>query len=74
MGAIMIDKTIATTSDVLSDDAIVSEVRASREAIFAHAGYDLQELGRQLQARQAAAGRVGLTLPSVPPESDSHAA
>ena len=55
-------------------DTIVTEVRAVREAIFARAGYDLQELGRQLRARQAAAGRQGVTLPPPPPESDSHAA
>ena len=56
------------------DDAIVSEIRAVREGIFARAGYELQELGRQLQARQAASGREGVTLPPKPPESDSHAA
>ena len=60
--------------DSIGDDAIVAEVRAAREAIFARAGYDLQELGRQLQAPQAAAGREGVTLPPKPPESDSHAA
>ena len=58
----------------VGDDSIVTEVRAVREAIFARAGYDLQELGRQLRARQAAAGREGVTLPPKPPESDSHAA
>ena len=58
----------------IGDDTIVTEVRAVREAIFARAGYDLRELGRQLRARQAAAGREGVTLPPKPPESDSHAA
>ena len=58
----------------IGDDTIVTEVHAVREAIFAQAGYDLQELGRQLRARQAAAGRQGVTLPPKPPESDSHAA
>ena len=46
-------------------DAIVTEVRTAREAIFARAGYDLQELGRQLQARQTAVGREGVTLPPL---------
>lgn len=70
----MTDRPTANAGDALGDDAIVAEVFASREAIFARAGYDLQELGRQLQARQAAAGRSGVTLPPIPPESDSHAA
>lgn len=56
------------------EDAIVAEVRVSREAIFARANYDIETLGRQLQERQAAAGRVGVTLPSKSPDSDSHAA
>lgn len=64
----------ADAGDAIGDDAIVAEVRAAREAIFARAGYDLQELGRQLQARQIAAGREGVTLPPKPPESDCHAA
>ena len=58
----------------VEEDAIIAEVRASREAIFARADYDLQTLGRHLQERQAAAGRDGVTLPSKSPESDSHAA
>ena len=58
----------------IGEDTIVSEVRAVREGIFARAGYDLEALGRQLRARQAAAGREGVTLPPKPPESDSHAA
>jgi hypothetical protein len=65
---------IANAGDGTSDDAIVTEVRAAREAIFARAGYDIQELGRQLQARQLAAGREGVTLQPKPAESDSHAA
>lgn len=60
--------------NAIGGDAIVSEVRTAREAIFARAGYDLQELGRQLQARQTAAGRAGVTLPHKLPDSDSHAA
>ncbi|MES2179944.1 MAG: hypothetical protein V4550_18935 [Gemmatimonadota bacterium] len=60
--------------DWVGEDEIVAEVRAARDAIFARAGYDIQELGRQLRARQAAAGRAGVTLPPKPPESDSPAA
>ena len=66
-----------TPSDVRrvsEDDVIITEIRAAREGIFARAGYDLGELGRQLRARQVAAGREGVTLPPKPPESDSHAA
>ena len=64
----------ADGADPIEYDAIVTEVRAVREAIFARAGYDLQELGRQLQARQAAAGREGVTLPPKPADGDGHAA
>ena len=64
----------ADVGNWIGEDEIVAEVRAARDAIFARAGYDLHELGRQLQARQVAAGRVGVTLPPKPPESDSHAA
>ena len=60
--------------NAVGGDAIVSEVRTARAAIFARAGYDLPELGRQLQARQTAAGREGVTLPHRLPDSDSHAA
>ncbi len=60
--------------NTIGGDAIVNEVRAAREAIFARAGYDFQELGRQLQARQTASGREGVTLPHKLPDSDSHAA
>lgn len=71
----MSDKPLPPEANSASrDDSIVSEIRAVREGIFARAGYDLQELGRQLRARQAAAGREGVTLPPRPPESDSHAA
>ena len=66
--------TPANARDAIGDDAIVSEIRAVREGIYARAGYDLPELGRQLRARQAAHGREGVTLPPKPPESDSHPA
>ena len=71
----MSDKPLPSDApNAIGGDAIVSEVRAAREAIFARAGYDLQELGRQLQARQTASGRHGVTLPHKVPDSDSHAA
>lgn len=50
------------------DDPIVAEVRAARQALFAEAGYDLEELGRQLRTRQAAAGHEVITLPPRPPQ------
>lgn len=52
----------------VEEDAIVAEVRASREAIFARADYDVQTLGQQLRERQAAAGRAGVTLPAKSPD------
>ena len=57
----------------VAKDAMVAEVRASREGILAPADYDRQTLGRQQRERQAAAGRDGVTLPSKSPESDTHA-
>ena len=66
--------TPSNARDTIGDDSIVSEIRAVREGIYARAGNDLQELGRQLRARQASHGREGVTLPPKPPESDSHAA
>ena len=37
----------------LGEDPIVAEVRAARKALFAAAGYELEELCRQLRARRA---------------------
>jgi hypothetical protein len=56
------------------DDRVVAEVRAAREALFAAAGYDLEELCRQLRARQAAEGRAAVTLPSRAPDAPPRAA
>ena len=56
------------------EDPIVAEVRAAREALFAAAGYDLEEFCRQLRARQAAEGRAAVTLPPRAPDATSRAA
>ncbi len=69
----MSDKPGAEHVDV-EEEAIVAEVRANREAIFARADHNVQNLGQQLRERQAAAGRTGVTLPSKSPDSESHAA
>mgnify|MGYP001482823585 CR=1 FL=1 len=61
-------------SGAVADDPIVAEVRAARDAIFAEAGYDIEELCRRLRARQLAAGRTAITLPPNAPRPDSHAA
>jgi len=44
------------------EDPIVKEVRRAREALFAAAGYDLEELCRRLQAEQVSSGREVVTL------------
>lgn len=49
-------------------DPIVEEVRAAREALFAEAGYDLEELFRQVTARQDARRRAA----SAAAESATH--
>ena len=41
----------------VQDDPIVAEVRAAREAIFAEAHFDLDELGQQLRVEQAVSER-----------------
>jgi hypothetical protein len=43
------------------EDPIVAEVRRAREKIFAAAGYDLDELARQLNERQEREGRPVIT-------------
>lgn len=50
-----------------ADDPIVAEVRAAREALFAAAGYDLEEFGRQIRASEAAAGRTSVVRPPRAP-------
>ena len=39
----------ADVGNWIGEDEIVAEVRAARDAIFSRAGYDLHELGGQLQ-------------------------
>ncbi len=51
-----------TEKDELWEDPIVAEVRAAREEIFARAGYDLKELGRQLAERSRQQGNRTITL------------
>ena len=44
------------------DDPIVAEVRATRQALFAAAGYDIREFCRRLREEQAASGHDVVTL------------
>ena len=64
-----LDGDVGTQPHPGGDDQIIAEVRAAREALFAAAGYDLDELCRQLLARQEAAGREAVTLPPRPPDA-----
>ncbi len=50
------------------DDRIVREVRRVREALFAAAGFNLEELCRRLRAEQGEGGRPVVSRPSRPPE------
>jgi hypothetical protein len=43
------------------EDPIVAEVRKAREKLLAAAGYDLDELARQLNERQQQEGRSAIT-------------
>lgn len=45
------------------EDPIVAEVRKVREELFARAGYDLDELCRQLREQQQKEGRQVVTRP-----------
>ena len=45
------------------DDPIVAEVRAIRQALFAEADYDLDELGRRLRDQQQAGRRTVISRP-----------
>ncbi len=47
-------------------DPIVAEVRAAREALFAAAGYDIQEFCRRARAAQATSGHRVVTRRSRP--------
>jgi hypothetical protein len=57
-----------------AEDPVVAEVRAAREALFAEAHFDFEELGRLLRERQAEAGREAVVLPPRQPEPPSRAA
>ena len=46
-----------------SEDPIVAEVRAVREALFAEAGYDLGEFVHRVRVAQADTSHVVVTLP-----------
>jgi len=49
------------------EDPIVAEVRKAREALFAAAGYDLEELCRRLNEQQQREGRRPVTRsPGMP--------
>ncbi len=50
------------------EDPIVAEVRKAREKLFAAAGYDLDELCRQLNGQQQREGRGTATRPSRMPK------
>ena len=43
-------------------DPIVAEVRGTREALFAAAGYDIREFCRRLREKQTASGHSVATL------------
>ena len=44
-------------------DRVVDEVRAAREAYAARFGFDLTAIGRDLQTRERASGRIILAPP-----------
>ncbi len=44
-------------------DPIVAEVRAARMELFAAAGFDLDEFGKQVRARQRESGHEVISLP-----------
>ena len=50
------------------EDPIVREVRAAREALFADAGYDLNEFCRRLSEQQTTAGARLVARPPRRPE------
>lgn len=51
-----------------SDDEIVTEVRAAREAHAARFGFDVTKIFEDLRARQAASGREYERYPARPVE------
>lgn len=57
--------------EVPPEDPIIAELRATREALFAAAGYDLAEFARRLRAEQARSGHPVVTLPPRPATDDA---
>ena len=54
------------------EDPIVSEVRSSREELFAAANYDIGEFCKRLGAQQQREGREALTRPPRRRERQGH--
>ena len=54
-------------------DPIVEEVRAIRDALAKEYDYDVEKLGRAMQAAEKAEGRTTVTLPPRRPRSDTKA-
>jgi hypothetical protein len=50
----------------MTDDAIIREIRATREAFAAAHGYDIQAMGDTLRRLTAESGREVTTLPPRP--------
>lgn len=50
----------------MTDDTIIREIRATREAFAAAHGYDIQAMGDTLRRLTAESGREVVTLPSRP--------
>jgi hypothetical protein len=50
------------------EDPTVAEVRATRERLFAEAGYSLEKLGQMLRDAQASSGHEIISLPPRRPE------
>ena len=51
---------------MVTNDPIISEVRAARDKHAAQFGYDLKEIFRDIKAKQQASGRKYVRYPSRP--------
>ena len=60
----------------MSDDTIIDEVRAIRDAIAREHHYDLDDIFTMLRTREAASGTPHMTLPPrpLPPSGAAEAA
>jgi hypothetical protein len=56
------------------EDPTVAEVRATRERLFAEAGYNLEKFGQMLRDSQASSGHEVISLPPRKPERHRGAA